>query len=244
MKRILLIASGLILIGGAVAGSVACGSAGSGEAEKTEGTLSVSQLLENPVCGQEVIIYGQVSLLGELFCPCFALTSGGQTVMVWYDLMVEDGATQRPPVSVEGIENGDWVVVTGELRPSHGQVPSDTFWASNIEELEPVDSGMVKVPAPIDQVDIWIAESWPPQYFLHVVSGLPNSCVQFDSYDVIRDGDTIRVEVTNLEPGDGGTACAQVYRTVEHTIPLGSDFVSGRTYTVVVNDVTETFVAQ
>ena len=34
------------------------------------------------------------------------------------------------------------------------------------------------------------------------------------------------------------------YRTVETVIPLGSEFESGEAYTVVVNDVTETFVAQ
>ena len=100
-----------------------------------EGTLSVSELLENPVYDTEVKIYGKVSLLGELLCPCFELTSDGKKVEVWYDLMVEDDGTQRPPVSVEGIENGDWVIVTGELRSSTGTAPSTTFWASNIERL-------------------------------------------------------------------------------------------------------------
>jgi hypothetical protein len=93
-------------------------------------------------------------------------------------------------------------------------------------------------------MDIWIAESWPPQYFLHVVSGLPNSCVKYDSYNVIRKGDTIRVEVINLEPADGGMGCAQVYELVENTIPLGSDFISGKTYTVVVNTMSTSFIAQ
>ena len=39
-------------------------------------------------------------------------------------------------------------------------------------------------------------------------------------------------------------ACAEIYRAVETTIPLGSDFVPGRRYTVAVNEVTETYVAQ
>jgi len=209
--------------------------------------LSVAELLDNPVYHTEVTIHGKVSLLGEVRCPCFELTSGGETVFVWYDLMLEDDGTQRPPASVEGIENGDWIIITGELRPSEGQLPSRTFWASNIEKLGPVEPKMVKVPAPLDGIEIWIAESWPPQYFLHVVSGLPNSCAKFDSYSVAPrtgDSDTIRVEVINLEPADGLVACAEVYGFVEHTIRLGSDFVPGKTYTVVVNDVTETFVAQ
>jgi hypothetical protein len=61
----------------------------------------------------------------------------------------------------------------------------------------------------------------------------------------MRDGDTIRVEVFNLEPALGRPiACAEIYGSVQHSIPLGSDFVSGKTYTVVVSEVTETFMAQ
>jgi hypothetical protein len=39
-------------------------------------------------------------------------------------------------------------------------------------------------------------------------------------------------------------ACTDVYGTVEHNIPLGSDFDPGTMYTVLVNDVAETFVTQ
>ena len=106
------------------------------EIEKPEGTLSVSELLEKPVYDTEVKIYGKVSLLGELLCPCFELTSDGKKVEVWYDLMVEDDGTQRPPVSVEGIENGDWVIVTGELKTEGIHRSLNDFWASNIEKIE------------------------------------------------------------------------------------------------------------
>ncbi len=103
---------------------------------------------------------------------------------------------------------------------------------------------MVEVAAPIDQVDIRVAESNPPQYSLHVVSGLPNGCVTFDRYEVDRQDDTIMVKVINLEPGDKGVICTEVYGRVEHNIALGTDFVSGRTYAVLVNDVKKTFVPQ
>ena len=96
--------------------------------------------------------------------------------------------------------------------------------------------------APINSVEITIAESFPPQYFVGVTSGLPNGCVEFDRYEVTRDGDTIRIAVINLEPV--GMACTDEYGTVEHNIPLGSEFEPGRTDTVLFNDVTETFTAQ
>ncbi len=103
----------------------------------------------------------------------------------------------------------------------------------------------VEVAAPIESVQVLIAESFPPQYFLEVVSGLPNGCVEFDRYEVSRNGATVQVKVTNLAPAPGAdVACTANYRTVQHNIALGTDFEPGATYTAVVNGVTETFVAQ
>ena len=102
--------------------------------EKPEGTLSVAELLQNPVYDTEVKVYGKVNLLGQLYCPCFELTSDGGEVQIWYDLMVEDDGTERASVSVEGIENGDWVIVTGELKTEREHRSLNDFWASNIEK--------------------------------------------------------------------------------------------------------------
>jgi inhibitor of cysteine peptidase len=106
---------------------------------------------------------------------------------------------------------------------------------------------MLEVLAPVHEVEIVIAESYPAQYFLHVFSGLPNACVEFSHYSVAprtSDNDTVKVEIINLEPVGGDMACAEIYRLVETNIPLGSDFIPGRTYTVIVNDFILTFVAQ
>jgi hypothetical protein len=100
-----------------------------------EGAMTAAELLKNPVYETEVQVYGRVGALGELLCPCFILSSGGDGLDVWYDLMVEEDGTVRPEVSVEGIENGDTVVVTGELQSSSGTEPSQTFWATHIERL-------------------------------------------------------------------------------------------------------------
>ena len=104
--------------------------------EKPEGALSVSELLENPVYDTEVRIYGEVSLLGQLDCPCFELTSGAEKVQVWYDLMVKDDGTERPAASVEGIENGDSVIVMGELKTAGQYRALNDFWAAIIVKIE------------------------------------------------------------------------------------------------------------
>ena len=97
--------------------------------------------------------------------------------------------------------------------------------------------------APIHDVEIWADNSSPTQYFVDVVSGESYTCVHFDSYDVTHTSNTtIMVEIFNRECTNEG--CGEVYTEVKNTIPLGSDFVVGVTYTVEVNDVTETFVPQ
>jgi len=131
----------LLVLSAMLAGLTACGQWAlfrreCGPGIKPEGALSVSELLEKPIYDTEVKIYGEVSLLGELFCPCFELTSGGGKVLVWYGLMVEDDGTERPTVSVDGIQNGDQVIVTGELKTEGAHRSLNDFWARRIEKAE------------------------------------------------------------------------------------------------------------
>ena len=96
--------------------------------------------------------------------------------------------------------------------------------------------------APIRDIDIWADNYSPPQYFLYFVAVQPDGCAHFDSYIMTRASNTtIIVEVFNLSCGTG---CPQMESYVELTIPLGSDFVPGGNYTVEVNNVIETFIAQ
>jgi len=130
MNSVHIILMGILLIGiGLMSGCAK-------DPEKPEGALSVSELLENPVYDKEVKIYGEVSLLGELFCPCFELTSGGEKLLVWYGLMVEDDGRERPTVSVEGIQNGGQVIVSGELKTAGVHRSLNDFWASKVEKVK------------------------------------------------------------------------------------------------------------
>ena len=110
--------------------------------------------------------------------------------------------------------------------------------------LRPIALNKASLLAPIESVEINIAESFPPQYFVHVVSGLPNSCFEFEGYDVKRNASIIQIDVTNLMTTGEGVECREIYGSVDSNIGLGIDFVSGDTYTVIVNDVTKTFLAQ
>jgi hypothetical protein len=98
--------------------------------------MCVGELLGNPVRETAVSVQGKVGLLGELLCPCFQLTSCEESIQVWYGLMVENDGTELPEVSVEGIENGDEVVVTGVLKGYGGTHYSEgDFWAESIIKI-------------------------------------------------------------------------------------------------------------
>jgi hypothetical protein len=117
-------------------------------------------------------------------------------------------------------------------------LPGDDSGGSSDTDREVVD-------APIDEVDILVRESFPPGYTAHIKSGLPSGCAKFESAQITgRSGNTITIAVKNTIPADKDIACTAIYGTHESNVDLGQDFVSGQTYTVKVNDVTETFVAQ
>ena len=112
-------------------------------------------------------------------------------------------------------------------------------------EPPPDDSdARVEVLAPIEDAQLTIAESFPPQYFVQVTSGQPNGCARFARYEVARDGTAIEITVYNTIPADPNVICTLVYSTTESNVALGSDFVPGQTYDVRVNDLKLTFTAQ
>lgn len=153
-------------------------------------------------------------------------------------------ATPRPSSGDAGTPGGP--PPTGETDPTSTSVPKPTQTPTTPPVPPPTggSDAMVPTPAPIDGVEVEIAKSFPPQYFLTVHSGLPNGCVRFGSYEVARESDIILIRVTNLQPADREIMCTQVYGNVETRISLGSDFEPGKKITVHVNDVTKTFTTQ
>ena len=113
-------------------------------------------------------------------------------------------------------------------------------FASGRGDLTPAAPGRQTVPAPIDDLQVVIRESNPPQVTLNVKAGLPSGCAQRESHSVSRTGDTFTVRVFNSMP-TGDIACTMIYGTYELNIDLGRDFRAGGSYTVNVNDKTTTF---
>ena len=99
------------------------------------------------------------------------------------------------------------------------------------------------VPAPIDALDVRVLESNPPQYVVAVRAGLPSGCAEQNRHEVARVGEAITVTVLNWVP-TGIVACTAIYGSYELSINIGSDFRSGTTYAVSVNDKKTAFVAR
>jgi len=87
-----------------------------------------------------------------------------------------------------------------------------------------------------------IAESYPPQVLVYIKGGLADSCTTFHKLTTEREGKNVTITVTTKRPKDA--ICAEVYGFFEKTVNLGSDFTSGETYTLRVNDKTTIFVMQ
>jgi len=102
------------------------------------------------------------------------------------------------------------------------------------------DDGLEVKPAPIHEVDVYIAESFPPQVMVHVQGGLSDGCTTLREIKTERNGSVVNIKVTTQRPKEA--ICTQVYGYFEEGLNLGSDFVSGEAYTFNVNDVMTVFV--
>ncbi|UCG54569.1 MAG: hypothetical protein JSV32_08350 [Dehalococcoidia bacterium] len=96
--------------------------------------------------------------------------------------------------------------------------------------------------APIHDIQIAIAESYPPQVMLYIKGGLTDGCTEFYKLTQERIGSTINITVTTRRPK--GAICTQIYGFFEKNLNLGSNFVSSEEYTIRVNDITHKFIMQ
>ena len=97
-------------------------------------------------------------------------------------------------------------------------------------------------PAPIHEVRVAIAESYPPQVMVYIKGGLSDGCTEFHDLKTERSGNEVSITVTTRRSKEA--VCTQVYGYFEKNVNLGSDFVSGEAYTINVNDYTTSFVME
>lgn len=100
------------------------------------GAISVSELMERPVFDTELKVFGKVSGFGEFLYPCLYLSHGGKKINVWYEFVTDERGMSRPAENISFVENGQWLVVTGELKEETFKTENQNiniFWASSFE---------------------------------------------------------------------------------------------------------------
>ena len=97
--------------------------------------------------------------------------------------------------------------------------------------------------APEEKLSVRLLESSPAQYVLTVRAGLPSGCAEQNRHELSRSAGAVIVTVLNWMP-TGNVSCTAIYGSYELSINLGSDFQTGTTYQVRVNDKATSFVAQ
>lgn len=181
---------------------------------------------------------------------CFDLDSPGGGVVGSPGDNAAGGAC--PAEDVPGISQEERERCFDQDSPGSGAPsPDDPVSNEDTPQAPPSDSKLPALPddrraveAPIDGLDVLTLESFPPQYMLHVQAGLPSGCAEQYGSEVERVDDVITVTVLNTIPADENVACTMIYGMYEFNLNLGSDFESGETYRVKVNDQEITFTAQ
>jgi hypothetical protein len=110
--------------------------------------------------------------------------------------------------------------------------PSPTFVFTTRSCSTPPVDGMVRAPAPID--DVKVMPLLDGAYSLQIMAGLPGGCARPDGHEFNRTGDDIVVKVWNKVPNDG-RPCTAIYGMYDVNIPLGN-LTPGQTYRITVNE--------
>lgn len=114
-------------------------------------------------------------------------------------------------------------------------ITPDAYRLSFQLRRDPFQAGLVR--APIRAVEIAVAESFPVQIFVAITSLAPSSCETFDHVTTTRQGTTITINVWNRgQPPAVLAPCLAVETESQHNLALGSDFVPGVEYRVLVGD--------
>ncbi|HEX5370854.1 MAG TPA: fibronectin type III domain-containing protein [Dehalococcoidia bacterium] len=117
-----------------------------------------------------------------------------------------------------------------------------TNTSSNYSTFTTDACGPTTQQAPIDHLSVTTVGSNPTEYVVHIVAGLPGGCASPGSHQVYRHDSVVDITVlNNVAPNQN---CTAIYGQYHLDINLGSNFASGHTYTVNVNDRTTTFTAQ
>jgi len=97
---------------------------------------------------------------------------------------------------------------------------------------------LVVEPIQVEEVDVLVLESFPPQAVAHVRGVLGDGCSEFHSLQQERSGNAVTVTILRERPRDA--ICIQIGKLYEENIPLMGQYPAGN-YVLRVNEVVTRF---
>ena len=98
---------------------------------------------------------------------------------------------------------------------------------------------VVSKPAMVDNIKIYIKESFPMQVDVYASGNLPDGCTKITDVQKVREGDIFKATIMTERPAHA--TCTQALVPFEHSFELDVMGLKAGTYTVNVNGVRETF---
>jgi hypothetical protein len=103
----------------------------------------------------------------------------------------------------------------------------------------PTEGQVIHGEAQVEKVDVVIRESFPVQIHAIARGNLPNGCTTIEEIIQDREGDMFKLTLTTSRPTD--QACTEALVPFEATIPLDVLNLDAGTYTVTVDQVSDSF---
>jgi hypothetical protein len=125
-----------------------------------------------------------------------------------------------------------WWDVSGDVVLPSTPTDGDPIMEPTFQVVTVMPDNPNRVYHVIEQADVLIMESFPPQLSLMVTGYQPDGCIEPVIVDKVIEDTTITVSIYRKMPVDA--ICPAVLITYEENIALGS-FEMGKTYTVIVN---------
>lgn len=116
-----------------VAGVLVSGIPMSACGTRLAGAVSCQQALEDGIYDTPMKVYGTVSEFDNVELYTFILTSGGRQLTVHFQNMIEDNGQRLTDLTVDNVENGNRVIVTGALKSAGKYRTQNSFWAFRID---------------------------------------------------------------------------------------------------------------
>lgn len=188
------------------------------------GSIGVDSLLENPVYDTEVFVYGTVS--------GFEKRPGTSFNLNWEEaaLYVE---MAEPAAGMKNVENGDWVIVTGELK-SRVENGTEPFFLAKLVQTEDIPENELftgeVVQADEKKMVVWeipaneTAQAYRVRY--EVIENESRLLFKEEIFEDISPENPIEIEVSDVKAGSTYTIRVFI-RNMEGRILCDAEHVGG-----------------